>query len=168
VKPIRGNIDTRIRKVREGLFDAIILAEVGLHRLGVAKNWYKRLYLKDFTPCAGQGALAIVARKDRRDIMEILGRVNHIPSMTEILCERAFLRKFGGSCETPLGALAHANRNRIFLSVAVYSPDYRIKVRFKEVGDVNAPEKLGIKMAKKIWKSIGDDLRDCGDIHEKW
>lgn len=150
VKSIRGNVDTRVRKLKQGLYDAIILAEAGLQRLNMQDCITERLSLKDFTPAPGQGALAVVAREDNRKVIEVLKWVNHQPSMASVLAERAFIRKIGGGCKVPLGAIAQVQNNELSLHASVLSPDGKTKIQTSKVGDPASPEELGFKVAQEI------------------
>jgi len=150
VKPIRGNVDTRVRKLELGFYDAIIVAEAGLHRLNMSDLVSERLSLEDFTPGSGQGALAVVARRNRDDVIEILKSINYISSMAEVLSERAFIKRIGGGCKVPIGAVARTKGNALSLYGSILSSDGRTKLHAKQIGHINAPEELGIKVAEEI------------------
>jgi hydroxymethylbilane synthase len=150
VKSIRGNVDTRVRKLKQGLYDAIILAEAGLQRLKMEDCITERLSLKDFTPAPGQGALAVVAREDNKNVIEILKRINHRPSMASVLAERAFIKEIGGGCKVPLGAFAQVENSILSLYATVLSPDGETKIQTLKTGDPAHPEELGFKAAKEI------------------
>ena len=112
LEPIRGNIETRIRKVMEGECDATLMAEAGLNRLGLTEHIKDRFSLKYLTPPAGQGALAVITRKDssKRNIIE---KLNHYISFQEVLAEKTVLEKLGVGCQWPLGAIARENKDMI-------------------------------------------------------
>src|SRR3989442_14299645 len=112
-EPIRGNVDTRIQKVERGEFDAVVLAEAGLVRLGITGRISERLAIEDFMPAPGQGALAVVARRDDLEVIEMLKSIEHPPTRAEIEAERGAVRIFGGGCKGPRGALGRARGNRI-------------------------------------------------------
>lgn len=162
VKSIRGNVDTRVRKLKQGLYDAIILAEAGLQRLKMQDCITERLSLKDFTPAPGQGALAVVAKEDNKKVIEVLKGVNHRPSMASVLAERAFIRKIGGGCKVPLGAIAQVQNNVLSLHASVLSPDGKTKIQNSKVGDPASPEELGFKVAQEILE-IG-----AADLIQRW
>lgn len=103
---IRGNIDTRLRKFREGQYDAICLAVAGLNRLGLQENISEILDPDWFTPDPGQGALAIQIRDGDQRLRDLTIQLNHGPTWYAVLAERSFLRHVGGSCKTPVGAFA--------------------------------------------------------------
>jgi len=162
VKSIRGNVDTRVRKLKQGPYDAIILAEVGLQRLNMQDHITERLSLEDFTPAPGQGALAVVAREDNKKAIEILKQINHWPSMASVFAERAFIREIGGGCKVPLGAFAQVRNNILSLYASVLSPDGKTKIEISKVGDPASPEKLGLKAAREI-SEIG-----AASLIERW
>jgi len=109
---IRGNIDTRLRKWREGQYDAICLAVAGLNRLGLSENIAEILDPEWFTPDPGQGALAIEARRGDRRVRALLLPLDDAVSSANVAVERAFLRAMGGGCKTPLGALVVGDPRR--------------------------------------------------------
>lgn len=168
VKSIRGNVDTRVRKLKRGLYDAIILAEAGLRRLGMQDCITERLSLKDFTPAPGQGALAVVAREDNKEVIEILKRINHRPSMAAVLAERAFIREIGGGCKVPLSAFAQVRGNVLSLYASVLSPDGKIKIQTSRVGEPGSPEEIGFKAAREILEGGAAGLiRQWRDLYER-
>lgn len=150
VKSIRGNVDTRVRKLEQGLYDAVILAEAGLQRLNIQECITERLPLEVFTPAPGQGALAVVAREGNKEVIEVLKRVNHWPSMAAALAERAFIREIGGGCKVPLGAVAQARNGALSLYASILSPDGKTKIQTSKAGDLASPEDLGFKVAQEI------------------
>ncbi len=166
VEHIRGNVDTRTRKLELGSYDAIITAEAGLHRLNMSELITERLSLEDFTPCPGQGALALVARRDRDDVIEILKTINNIPSMAEVFSERAFAESIGGGCKVPIGAVARTKGNALSLYGAILSPDGRTELHTNRTGYVDAPEELGIEAAVEI-RRLGADriIREWRDVY---
>lgn len=165
---IRGNVDTRVRKLKQGLYDALILAEAGLQRLNMQDNITERLLLEDFTPAPGQGALAVVAREDNKRVNEVLKLVNHWPSMAAVLAERAFVRKIGGGCKVPLGAIAQVKNGALSLYASVLSPDGKTKTQTSKVGDLTSPEELGLKVAQEILTlGAGNIIQRWRDSHEK-
>jgi hydroxymethylbilane synthase len=124
---IRGNIDTRLRKLQEGQYDAICLAVAGLNRLGLQNHIAEVLDPDWFTPDPGQGALALEMRDGDQHLRDLTIGMNHGPSWYAILAERSFLREVGGSCKTPVGALAildpFAQRKDLTLTAMVAAPD---------------------------------------------
>jgi len=150
VQSIRGNIDTRIRKLDSGVYDAIILAEAGLTRMGMQNRIVERLPIEDFTPAPGQGFLAVMARRDREDVLEILRPVNDPSSWAEAIAERSFMKEVGGGCKIPIGAFARAEGETVKLLGSVISPDGARRIDIVEQGDMKHPEDTGKTAANRI------------------
>jgi hydroxymethylbilane synthase len=106
IEPLRGNLDTRLRKLDEGQYDAIVLAAAGLKRLGLAARIRSEFAASDMLPAAGQGALGIEVRSERTDLIAALQPLVHMPSWLRVAAERAVSRRMGGSCSVPLAAHA--------------------------------------------------------------
>ncbi|MEY4562493.1 MAG: hypothetical protein RLZZ618_1770 [Pseudomonadota bacterium] len=119
IEPLRGNLDTRLRKLDEGHYDAIVLAAAGLMRLGLADRIRARFGADDMIPCAGQGALGIEVRTDSAALRERLGSLTHRPTWLAVQAERAVSRTLGGSCSMPLAAHAVWQDNTLRLAVAL-------------------------------------------------
>ena len=152
VKPIRGNIETRINKVIDGKFDAIILAEAGISRLGLDVK-HSVLSTKDFPPSPGQGALAIVCRADDDKTISMLKKIEDKKSRIEIEAERALSDYVESGCRFPVGALAIANSGMLKLTVSAYSVDGKISIKLEKTGDVDNPKNLGQELGKELKKS---------------
>ena len=161
VKPVRGNIETRINKVTDGKFDAIILAEAGISRLGLDVK-HSVLSTKDFPPSPGQGALAIVCRANDEKTISMLKKIEDTKSRTEIEAERALSEYVESGCRFPVGALATANSNVLKLTVSAYSVDGKKAITLEKKGDVDKPRDLG--------KDIGEELQKTGiaEIASNW
>ena len=152
VKPVRGNIETRINKVIDGKFDAIILAEAGISRLGLDVK-HSVLSTKDFPPSPGQGALAIVCRADDDKTISMLKKIEDKKSRIEIEAERALSDYVESGCRFPVGALAIANSSMLKLTVSAYSVDGKISIKLEKTGDVDNPKNLGQELGKELKKS---------------
>jgi len=150
ISPIRGNIDTRIRKLDMGNYDAVVLAEAGLVRLGMQSRIVQRLPVEDFTPAPGQGLLAVMAQSDREELLKILKYVNDLKSWVEAATERAFMKEIGGGCKIPLGAFAEAKCGTIRLLGSVISPEGAKRINVNEEGDIESPEKTGRAAAQLL------------------
>jgi len=150
IKSIRGNIETRITKSKENKYAGIVLAEAGLKRLGLNEKITQRLNIQSFTPSPGQGALAIVCRKDDSNVIKVLKKIEHKVSRKEIQAERSLIDNIGAGCTVPLGALAIMNKesNKISLLTAIYSLDGKKSLKYKEIGNAEYPEKLGKRVGK--------------------
>lgn len=133
VQPMRGNVDTRLRKLQEGLCDCLVLAAAGLKRLGRGDIPHEPISTEVILPAPGQGALAVEARADRRDILDILGALDHSATRLEVELERSFLAALGGGCSTPLGALARAQGKTVELTVFWSDPEGRSALRLSDV-----------------------------------
>jgi hydroxymethylbilane synthase len=146
-RSIRGNVDTRIRKVREGDFDAVVLAAAGLWRLGrqdEVSEWFEPERL---VPAPGQGALALQCRADDAEVRELLAGVDDPGARTEVVAERGFLRTLEAGCTAPVGAWGRASAPRYLRMVGlVASVDGRDVVRVEGEGE---PEELGERLARE-------------------
>jgi len=120
---IRGNIETRLRKLDEGYCDATLLAHAGLLRLGLAQRVTHVFNPLDLTPAAGQGALAVECRADDEDVVRIVSTIDQESVRKEIECERAFLSHLGGGCSVPIGVLARAEGNNLSLTGCIAALD---------------------------------------------
>ncbi|HXV45902.1 MAG TPA: hydroxymethylbilane synthase [Nitrososphaera sp.] len=152
VRPIRGNVETRVKKVISGEYDAVVLAEAGLTRIGMKDVIVERFGIRDFVPAPGQGAIAIVCRHDNRTVLSMLKKIEDPRSRAEVLAERALIKKVEGGCRFPLGAVAVTNGERITLYASVFSADGARNIKVKKVGKASEPEKLGSKVADMLVK----------------
>jgi hydroxymethylbilane synthase len=150
VAPIRGNVDTRIRKLQEGEFDALVLASAGLRRLGLPDATATALDPEVMLPAVGQGTLGVEARADDRRTRELAEALTDAATRTASLAERAFLEAVGGSCTTPLAAYARSGGAGLRLDVFVATPDGTRILRDGDVGDPGAPEALGRRLAGRL------------------
>lgn len=148
--PIRGNVDTRLRKLDAGECGALILAACGLIRLGLQKRITETLDLDRMVPAPGQGALGIEIREDRIDVAKLIAAVNHPDSQSEVAAERAFLKALGGNCSVPVGALARIQDGNMTLTGVVLSPDGLKAVRKQVQGSKQSAEKLGKELASHL------------------
>jgi hydroxymethylbilane synthase len=160
IAPIRGNLDTRIRKVDEGEFQAIVLAAAGLRRLGWAGRIHEILDARSWLPAPGQGALAIVSRSDDDAVAKILAPLNHPPTAGAVRAERALLARLEGGCQLPVGALATPYQGRLRLWGSVASPDGRQVVRADGTGEASDAEALGIEVAEVLRARGADSILD--------
>jgi len=161
VKPIRGNIETRIKKVSGEHFDAIILAQAGISRLGVDVK-YTPLSVDDFSPSPGQGAIAIVARSDDAETISMLKKIEDVDSRLEIEAERALSDYVDSGCRFPLGAYAKSKGSEIILTVTAFSVDGKQSLQVNTTGAKEDPKSIG--------KRAGEELREKGvnDLALNW
>lgn len=148
-EPIRGNVDTRLRKLREGQFDAIMLAAAGLRRLGLQHEIAECFTPDQICPAPGQGALGVQTRWNDQ-AFEVCAQLNH--EMTEqcVTCERAVLASLGGGCQLPVGAFACGEGDRLRLQAVVISPDGRQHLRLREEGPRQQAAQLGRKLGEEL------------------
>jgi len=151
VRPIRGNIDTRLGKVENGEFDGVIVAAAAMLRLGLKEKISEYLPLEHFLPAVGQGALAIEARLDDGNIANIVSPLNHITSWQAVTTERAFLHALGGGCRAPVAALGTVNGNRLRLEGMVASTGGQKILRAAEEGSAESAAEIGAKLAEKMF-----------------
>ena len=157
VVPLRGNLDTRLRKLDEGQYDAIILAAAGLTRLGLAARIRNTLSVEDSLPAPGQGALGIEICANRPELAAWLAPLNHPATHACVSAERAVSRTLAGSCEVPLGAHAQIQANQqLCIQGFVARPDGSEILRETLTGPVDQAEDLGIQLAQLL-KAKGAD-----------
>ncbi len=150
VRDLRGNVDTRIRKLEAGEVDALVIAAAGLERLGLAHRAAERLDPTVMLPAVGQGAVVIQCRSDQTWLGERLSAVDHSPTRGAVEAERAFLAALGGGCQHPIAALAAADGARLRLQGAVLDPSGERIVRDQVEGDATAPAELGRRLAARL------------------
>lgn len=150
IQPLRGNVNTRLRKLDEGQYAAIILAAAGLKRLGFADRIAAILEPEQSLPAAGQGALGIEVRAGRADLEALLAPLHHPDTAACVRAEREVSRQLGGSCQVPLGAYALMHEGTLFLRGFVASPDGKTFLQAEARGEVGAPEALGRELADAL------------------
>jgi hydroxymethylbilane synthase len=146
----RGNVDTRIRRLNEGRWDAIVLARAGLARLGRLHDATQVLPVSVMLPAPGQGALAIVAREDDDQVRERIAHLDHPASHREALAERALLELLEAGCRAPVAGLARAGDGVLSLDGAVFSPDGSQTLRAEASGPEGDPAALGREVANRL------------------
>ncbi len=158
VKDLRGNVDTRVRKLDEGQYDALILASAGLIRLGLETRISTAIATDEMLPAVGQGAIAIEIRADDEVATEATSKLNH--RETELACraERAFLRSLGGGCQFPIAAHAVIDGGLLTLEGLVAKPDGSAFIRDQITGQPGRPEDLGINLAERLLDRGAGDL----------
>jgi hydroxymethylbilane synthase len=148
IRPLRGNVQTRLAKLDRGEFAGVVLAAAGLKRLGLASRIRAYLALEESLPAAGQGALGIECLASRGDLLDLLGRLADPATSACVRAEREVNRALGGSCTIPLGAYAQAESGALRLRALVASPDGKRVARAEAEGDAAAPEALGLRVAE--------------------
>ena len=147
ILPIRGNVDTRLRKLDEGQYDSIVLALAGLRRLGLESRAAELLDPGVMCPAAGQGALAIETRADRTELVSAL---DHETTRAAVTAERALLAALGGGCQVPIGAWARMHRGELLLSGVVCAPDGSRVIRADKPGTPLSAKVLGAMLAQEL------------------
>ena len=166
VQPLRGNLDTRLRKLDEGQYDAIVLAAAGLKRLGLAERIRAVIEPEVMLPAAGQGALGIEVRSSATELSQALGTLTDTPTWLAVHAERAVSRALGGSCSMPLAAWAHwqggtlALQARLGHPVDAAHPLHVVNVS-AEVTDTAAAEALGLEAARQLRAAGGQVCLDA-------
>jgi hydroxymethylbilane synthase len=158
-KLIRGNVNTRIRKLNENLYDAIILSYAGIDSLGLNKNISQTFSTSEIIPCAGQGVIALQCRNNDEELIELLKRVNHQSTHNSIKAERNVLKVLEGDCETAVGVFASIDGDQINLEAELFSLDGSKRFHLKSFGSVNKAEELGIEMGKTLKKMSNNSYK---------
>ena len=151
-KLIRGNVDTRIRKLNENLYDAIILSYAGIDSLGLNQNISQTFSTSEIIPCAGQGVIALQCRDNDEDLIELLKQVDHQSTHSAIKAERNILKVLEGDCETAVGVFASIEGDKINLEVELFSLDGSKRFHLKSSENIDKAEELGIEMGKTLKK----------------
>ena len=168
VKPIRGNIETRIRKTSSDSFDAIVLAQAGISRLGMDVK-FSTLDIDDFFPSPGQGAIAIVTKADNSETISMLKKIEDTNSRLEIEAERALSDYIESGCRFPLGAYAKSTESEIILTVNAFSVDGKNSLQVTATGSKNDPKSIGKDAAKELLeKGVNDLALNWREKVEEW
>jgi hydroxymethylbilane synthase len=147
---IRGNVDTRLRKLDEGQYEAILLAAAGLRRLGLADRIAEILEPEVMCPAVGQGALAVQCRADDEETLRRLAALEDPAARAEVTAERALLAELGGGCRVPIGGAAHLEGSTLRLTAIVASPDGARLARVSAEGTASDPAELGRRAAGEL------------------
>ena len=156
IEMLRGNLDTRLRKLREGQFDAIVLAAAGLRRLAWDAEITEYLPVHLSLPAIAQGALGIEARSDDTFVRELLSRFEHRPTRITVTAERALLHRLEGGCQVPIAAHAALEGDRLTVDGLVASVDGRRVIRHQIQGPASEAQALGTKLAERLLADGGD------------
>jgi hydroxymethylbilane synthase len=161
---VRGNVDTRLRKLSSGDFDALVVAYAGLSRLGLTDRAAEIIPPEVCLPAPGQGALALQVRETDSALREMLTKLDHRESRLAVAAERAFLARLGAGCSVPAGALGVMQGDRLTLRVAVADPEGRRVIRRKADGPAEAGEALGQQLAEEVLAEGADRIM----VGEPW
>jgi hydroxymethylbilane synthase len=162
--PIRGNVDTRLRKLRQGEYDALVLAAAGLRRLGLLDGTATSLDPEEMLPAAGQGTLGVEARDDDAGTRRLAEVLTDAGTRTATLAERAFVEAIGGSCTTPLAAYARRTGTELRLDAFLATPDGARVLRDGAVGQPEAPEALGRGLAERFFGAGAAEIIRAGQV----
>jgi hydroxymethylbilane synthase len=158
IEPLRGNVDTRLTRLENGALDAIVLACAGLVRLGLESRITTRLAPATMLPAVGQGAIGIECRGDDTRTRALVAALDDAATHTALAAERAFARTLGGSCQSPIAALAHIEGDRLTLQGLVAEPDGSRLLRESVSGDCARAATLGEELARRLLESGAREL----------
>jgi hydroxymethylbilane synthase len=158
VVPFRGNVDTRLRKLRDGVADATLLAVAGLNRLGRQSEITAYLDAERFPPAPAQGAIGIEIRADDTRTADLIAHLNHAPTATSVHAERALLGALDGSCRTAIGVVSHLADHTLSLRGQILSPDGKIAIEARHTGPATAPEIIGHELGQILRDKAGSDF----------
>ena len=161
IVPIRGNVDTRVRKLKEGEgLDAVVLALAGLARMGLEREVTEIIAEDIVVPAPGQGIVAVESRESDTETNELLGLINHRETALQASCERAFLKRLSGDCNVPVGCRSVIDGDAIFITGVLASPDGGTLIKESASGKVEDAEALGERAAEMILNKGGERLLD--------
>src|SRR6266446_1114446 len=161
IYPLRGNVDTRLRKLEQGEYAAIILASAGLKRLGKTELVKEIVPTEIMCPAAGQGALGIEIRKGDSATRNLLEFLNDPAAGAATTCERALLNRLGGGCQVPIGAFAEIRNGKLHLEAIVADPDGSKLLHESRDGNLNDPEALGNAVGETLLNRGGDEILEA-------
>lgn len=158
--PVRGNLQTRIRKMEEGACDALLLAYSGVHRMGYNDKIKSKLPLNEFIPAVGQGSVAIEVHEslDPAKKLKVLGILNHVETSDCLKAERAFLKTMDGGCSIPVFGLARLNDGQINMQGGIISLDGKQRIFKEKTGAINDAQQLGEQLANEVLSSGGKEI----------
>ena len=158
-KLIRGNVDTRLEKLNNKIYDAIILSYAGIKSLGLDKNISEIFSTSDIIPSAGQGVIALQCRKEDREIINLLKKINHQPTNYCVQAERNVLKILDGNCETAVGAHAEINKDKINIEAELFSLDGKERFYLKSSKDLNLASQLGKEVGEILKKQSNNSYK---------
>ncbi|TPE54781.1 hydroxymethylbilane synthase [Maribrevibacterium harenarium] len=161
IKDLRGNVNTRLRKLDDGEYDAIILATAGLLRLEFADRIRQRISDEFSLPAGGQGAMGIECRSDDTELLQMLAPLQHQETAYRVLAERAVNARLNGGCQAPIACFATLNGEQLYLRALVGSPDGKQMVRGELTGPVSQAEQLGVQLADDLLNRGAKEILDA-------
>jgi hydroxymethylbilane synthase len=158
VVPLRGNLDTRLRKLDTEGLDAIVVAAAGVYRLGRQQGITEVIPLEISLPAVGQGALGLEVRAHDQRIRDLVEPMNHGPTSLAVAAERAFLRRLGGGCQVPIAAYGRLDGPELHLMALVINPDGTVVVRGERKGPSALAEEIGLAIAEELLRRGADRI----------
>ena len=158
-KLIRGNVDTRLRKLNDNFYDAIILSYAGIDSLGLYQNISQTFSTSEMIPSAGQGVIALQCRNNDKELIELLKKVNHQSTHNTVKAERNVLKILEGDCETAVGVFANIEGNQINLEAELFSLDGKNRFYLKSSKSINKADELGIEVGKALKKESNNSYK---------
>jgi len=149
VQPIRGNVDTRLNKVKKGEYAGIVIAEAGLERMNLEKEITERLSLEQFPSAAGQGAIAIVAKEGNESVIALLRSVEDKATRAEITAERSLVLELEGGCRVPIGAVAHTEGTNLSLFGCIFALNERKRNQCLRTRHISRCRRVGRKSGER-------------------
>ena len=159
IKLIRGNVDTRIKKLEQKKFDAIVLAYAGVKTLGFENKIAKFFSVEEMLPCVGQGVIALQTRKNDENILKLISKANDQNTFNCVLAEREMLKTIEGDCDTAVGGLATISSNLITLKSELFSIDGKKKFSAETSGRIEEAKKIGIKVGQELIAKAGNTYK---------
>jgi len=160
---MRGNIDTRISKLKNKEYDAIVLSLAGIQMLNLRNEVKEVFTIEQMLPAIGQGAIALQCKKDDQKTLDILKTINHQETYYCIQAERALLESIGGDCDTAIGGLAKLSNKKIYLKSELFSNDGKKKFEFQSSGHFREAKEIGHKVGKELLKKAGSNFTTQGN-----
>ncbi len=155
---MRGNIDTRIKKLKNKEYDAIVLSLAGIQMLNLTNQVKEIFNIEQMLPALGQGVIALQCRNDDKKTLNILKTINDKETYYCVEAERALLETIGGDCDTAIGGLAKLSNDKIFLKSELFSNDGKKKFEFQSSGHFREAKEVGYKVGKELLKKAGSDF----------
>jgi len=157
--PMRGNIDTRIKKLKNKEFDAIVLSLAGVKMLNLESEIKETFTIEQMLPAIGQGIIALQCKKDDKKILDIVKGINHIETYYCAQAERSLLEAIGGDCDTAIGGLAKISKEKISLKSELFSNDGKKKFSAQGLGNFKDAKEIGYQVGKELLKKAGPDFK---------
>lgn len=165
IEDLRGNLDTRLRKLDEGKYDAIILASAGLNRLKLSERATAYFSSEEMLPAVAQGAVGIELRKADKELLEKLSFLDHEETAVAVTAERGFLKRLEGGCQVPIAGFAQLNKGQVTLTGLIASVDGSKVIKKSATGSPDEAESLGVKLAEDLLSMGGKEILE--EVYER-